>query len=87
MVGLSRNLKEPWLNKVAELAIEGLTEEDVKAQLNDYLGYEIESPTNLRKTREILMNVWIYNNDYSENLFEEAKTLYRNYNTARKIYK
>ena len=79
MVGLSRNLKEPWLNKVAELAIEGLPQEEVKTQLNDYLGYEIESPTNLRKTREILMNVWIYDNDYSEKLFSEAKKLYRNY--------
>ena len=51
MVGLSRNLKEPWLNKVAELAIENLTEDEVKNQLNEYLGFEIGSPTNLRKTR------------------------------------
>lgn len=79
MVGLSRNLKEPWLNKVAELAIEEISQEDVKTQLNDYLSYEIESPTNLRKTREILMNVWIYDNDYSDKLFAEAKKLYRNY--------
>lgn len=79
MVGLSRNLKEPWLNKVAELAIEDLSKEDVKMQLNEYLSYEIESPTNLRKTREILMNVWIYDNEYSDKLFAEAKKLYRNY--------
>ena len=79
MVGLSRNLKMPWLNKAAELAIEELTEEDVKAQLNEYLSFEIESPTNLRKTREILMNVWIYQNDYSDKLFPEAKKLYRSY--------
>ena len=38
---------------------------------NDYLGFEIGSPTNLRKTREILMNVWIYENDYSSNGLEE----------------
>ena len=69
----------PWLNKAAELAIEELTEEEVKTQLNEYLGFEIESPTNLRKTREILMNVWIYQNDYSDKLFPEAKKLYRNY--------
>ena len=35
MVGLSRNLKMPWLNKAAELAIEELTEEEVKTQLNE----------------------------------------------------
>ena len=79
MVGLSRNLKEPWLNKVAELAIEELSGEDVKNQLNEYLGFEIGSPTNLRKTREILMNVWIYENDYSKELFADAKRLYRSY--------
>lgn len=79
MVGLSRNLKEPWLNKVAELAIEDLTEDEVKNQLNEYLGFEIGSPTNLRKTREILMNIWIYENEYSKELFAEAKKLYKNY--------
>ena len=59
MVGLSRSLKMPWLNKVAELALEDLIEAEVKEQLNEYLSYEIQSPTVLRKTREILMNIWI----------------------------
>lgn len=79
MVGLSRNLKMPWLNKAAEFAIEGLDEKEMKNQLNEYLGFEIDSPTNLRKTREILMNVWFYQNDYSDKLFSEAKKLYRSY--------
>ena len=78
-VGLSRNLKMPWLNKAAELAIEGLTEEEVRTQLNEYLGFEIVSSINLRKTREILMNVWIYQNEHSKKLFPEARKLYRSY--------
>ena len=57
IVGLSRNLKLQWLNKVVELASSNLTEQEIKDQLNEYLSFEISSPTNLRKTREILMNI------------------------------
>ena len=32
--------------------------------MNDYLSFEIDSPTVLRKTREILMRVWFYEDDY-----------------------
>lgn len=63
MVGLSRNLKFQWLNKVVELASGELTEQEIKDQLNEYLSFEISSPTNIRKTREILMNIWVYKNE------------------------
>ena len=79
MVGLSRSLKMSWLNKAAELALEDLTENDVKEQLNDYLSYEIQSPTVLRKTREILMNVWIRQDGSPERILLDAKMLFRNY--------
>lgn len=57
-VGLSRNLKVRWMNKAAQLGAEGLSPDEYKAQLHDYLSFEISSPTNLRKTREILMRIW-----------------------------
>lgn len=72
MVGLSRNLKLQWLNKVVEFTASGLTEQEIKNQLNEYLSFEISSPTNLRKTREILMNIWVYENDISNKLRDEA---------------
>lgn len=77
MVGLSRNLKLPWLNEVVRLYAEGLDENQMKEQLNDYLSYEISSPTNIRKTREILMNIWVYENDYTDALRDEALRLIR----------
>lgn len=77
MVGLSRNLKLQWLNKVVELASSNLTEQEIKDQLNEYLRFEISSPTNLRKTREILMNIWVYENDISNKLREEAVSIVR----------
>lgn len=77
MVGLSRNLKLQWLNKVVELTASGLTEQEIKNQLNEYLSFEISSPTNLRKTREILMNIWVYENDISNKLRDEAVGIVR----------
>ena len=77
MVGLSRNLKLQWLNKTVELASSDLTEQEIKEQLNEYLSFEISSPTNLRKTREILMNIWVYENDVNNKLRDEAISIVR----------
>lgn len=79
MVGLSRNLKLQWLNKTVELVLEGLKDVEIKEQLNEYLSFEIESPTNIRKTREILMNIWVYENDYTDKIKETALNLIRIY--------
>lgn len=59
MVGLSRPIKIEWLNKTVELILEGKDEAEIKNELNEYLSFEISSPTNLRKSREILMNIWV----------------------------
>lgn len=75
MVGLSRNLKLPWLNEVVRLYADGLNENEIKEKLNEYLSFEITSPTNIRKTREILMNIWVYENEYTSFLRDEALRL------------
>lgn len=75
MVGLSRNLKMTWLNKAVELLSENLPEQEYKDKLNEYLSFEIKSPTNLRKTREILMNLWYYENPQTEFLRTQARAL------------
>ncbi len=77
MVGLSRNLKLPWLNEVARLYAEGLDENEIKVRLNEYLSFEITSQTNIRKTREILMNIWVYENDYTGAIKAEALRLFQ----------
>ena len=59
-IGLSRKIKLQWLNKAVDLLGENLTEGEYKAKMNEYLSFEIESPTVLRKTREILMKLWFY---------------------------
>lgn len=80
VVGFSRNIKSSWLNKAASLFGENLTEEEYKKELNEYLSYEISSPTNLRKTREILMRVWYYSDDAIITLYrQEAFSLLKKY--------
>ena len=77
MVGLSRNLKLPWLNEVVRLYAEGLDDNQIKEKLNEYLSFEIGSPTVLRKTREILMNIWVYENEYTGVIRNEALRLFQ----------
>ena len=79
-VGFSRNLTLTWLNKAAELFRENLSEAEYKNQLTDYLSYEIKSPTNLRKTREILMHIWFYQEDEKiSRMREQASQLMAKY--------
>lgn len=79
MVGLSRNLKLQWLNKVVELVLEELSEQEIKDQLNEYLSFEIESSINIRKTREILMNIWVYDSELSNKIKDSALELIKSY--------
>lgn len=74
-IGLSRKIKLPWLNKAVELLDENLSEGDYKDKMNEYLSFEIDSPTVLRKTREILMRIWYYDNPDVNELRKEAVQL------------
>jgi hypothetical protein len=76
MVGLSRGLKQEWLDKTAQLVLEGKSEVEIKNELNDYLSYEITSPTNIRKTRELLMNVWVYPYETNDEIRKDALSVY-----------
>ena len=74
-IGLSRKIKLPWLNKAVELLDENLSESEYKAEMNEYLSFEIDSPTVLRKTREILMRIWYYDNPEVNDLRKDAVLL------------
>lgn len=77
IVGLSRSIKLEWLNKTAELVLEGKDEIQIKDELNEYLSFEIKSPTNLRKTREILTNIWVRTPDELSTLKQQALEAYK----------
>ena len=82
MVGLSRAIKIEWLNKTVDLVNEGMAPENIKEALNDYIGFEIKSPDNIRKAREILMNIWVYpfEDDKANIIREQALEAIRNGN-------
>ena len=83
MIGLSRAIKLEWLNKTVELILEGNNEEQIKDELNEYLSYEIKSPTNIRKTREILMNIWVKTSDDLSTIKKLAIDAYKNEKTNK----
>ncbi len=78
MVGLSRSIKLEWLNKAADLVVEGKSEQEIKDELNVYLSFEIKSPTVLRKSREILLNVWVKSEAEFPELRAKALEAYKN---------
>ena len=79
MVGYSCSIRLPWLNKAVQMLEENLPEAEYKEKMNEYLSFEIDSPTRLRKTREILMNVWYYPSEELDDVRIEAKALLEKY--------
>lgn len=80
MVGYACNIKLQWLNMAVQLLKENYTEAEYKDSMNHYLSFEIDSPTRLRKTREILMNIWYYGAEPEiEKLRKEAMELLEKY--------
>ncbi|MCD8293629.1 MAG: hypothetical protein LUE27_00070 [Clostridia bacterium] len=78
-VGLSKKLKLAWLNRTVELILSETQECDLKKELNEYLKFEIGSAINIRKTREILMRVWFYENEYTKKIRTPAIELIKKY--------
>src|SRR5665647_3762988 len=83
MVGLSRSIKLEWLNKTVELILEEKSEAQIKEELNEYLSFEISSPTNLRKTREILMTIWVRTPDEFSELRQQAISAFKDEKSNR----
>ena len=76
MIGLARPLKVAWLNKTVDMLLEGKTTDTIKTELNDYLSFEIATPTTLRKTRESLINIWALPSDELGDVRKLALSLY-----------
>ena len=79
MVGYACSIRLPWLNKAVQMLEENLPEAEYKEKMNEYLSFEIDSPTRLRKTREILMNVWYYPSEELDATRPAASTLLDKY--------
>lgn len=62
-VGYACSIRLQWIKEAIKLLDENLDEATYKQQINEYLAFEIDGPTRLRKTREILMKIWYYDED------------------------
>lgn len=77
IVGMSRSIKLDWLNKTVELILDGKDEIQIRDELNEYLSFEINSLIVLRKTREILMNIWVRTSNEFSDLKQLALEAYK----------
>ncbi len=60
VIGMNRAVKLEWLNKAAELVRQGLDDKTIRIELHTYLSFEIDSAVNLKNTRTILLQTWVY---------------------------
>ncbi|MBQ9662126.1 MAG: hypothetical protein IJV40_03105 [Oscillospiraceae bacterium] len=79
MVGLNLVIKQGWMKKAVSLLPENLPEEKYRKELDEHLAYEIDSPTNRRKAREIMMRVWYLDSEGTEKLQQEGRELIQKY--------
>ena len=75
MIGLARPLKIEWMNKTVDMILEGKSTDTIKSELNEYLSFEIDSPTSRRKTRESLMNIWVAEPEGYDNIKNNIKKM------------
>ncbi|MEO2563995.1 hypothetical protein ABHA59_08855 [Clostridium tertium] len=85
VIGMSRNINMDWLNEAANLVLSEKSEINIKESLNEYLSYSINSPTNLRKTREILMNIWVRTEEKNIKIKELALNLFNTNKSSNKL--
>lgn len=85
VIGMSRNINIDWLNEAANLVLADKSEIEIKEALNEYLSYSINSPTNLRKTREILMNIWVRTEEENSKIKELALNLFNTNKSSNKL--
>ncbi len=78
-IGLSQKIKLEWLNEITSMLISKADEKQIKAHLEEYLNYEIKSETNIRKTKTILMNIWLSSNTSSAYPQKQALELISRY--------
>jgi len=85
LVGLSRPIKLEWLNKTVELIKQGKNEQEIKEELNQYLSFEITSAINVRKSREILMAIWVRTPNETNKIKQLALKVYDEERIDRRV--
>lgn len=85
-VVLARPIKPEWLDRTVEMLSETRNEDEIRQGMNEYLSHFIKSSINVRKTREILMDIWVEvssgNSEFRERALEVFKECSKSERTA-----
>lgn len=79
MVGLNLVIKLGWMKKAVSLLPKNLSEIEYRKEIDEHLAFEIDSPTNRRKAREIMMRVWYQDSEGVEKLQRKGRELIQKY--------
>jgi len=79
MFGINMTVKQGWMKKAVALLSEDLSETEYRNALEEHLKFELQSPTNIRKSREILMRIWFLDSDGVAGLQQEGRSLIQKY--------
>lgn len=77
-VVFARPIRQEWLDKTVEMLLNSQNRDEIKKSLNVYLANYIKSSTNIRKTREILMNIWVDIDDNNRAFRDKSLEVYKN---------
>lgn len=85
-VGMSRNINLDYLNKIVELMNSNQEGKIIKSELQEYISFYIQDKTNLSKTVNILMNIWISEDESSRVIKNYAtRVVNKNYATSKLV--
>lgn len=76
-IGFNRNIKRAWLDAAAAFCAESNDGAAVRARLEPIIGLELNSPTNIRKAIDILLNIWQKSEEISPSLYREAVAIFQ----------
>lgn len=84
-VGMSRNISLDYLDKTIELMKNEDDFEKIREDLRGYIGLYIDDNTNIRKTANILSNIWLEDDEENRNIKGYASKIVKSNNANLKL--
>jgi len=78
-IGFDKKILYPWMDATAYWASQGLTQKDIRSNLDSLLKSRLEhtgTRSSMSKVRSILMRIWVLQDDGLQELREDAYALY-----------
>lgn len=76
-IGFNRNIKLDWLDATAAFCVEMADPAAIRQRLQPIIGQEIGSAVNVRKSIDILLNIWLRHSGADAGLQRQALTFFQ----------